>query len=58
MTDQPLRALIWAAVSTTTQSNEDERYSLPAQIADAESLCQREGWRIVEILKVHCHSRI
>lgn len=57
MTDQPLRALIWSAVSTTTQSNEDERYSLPAQIADAESLCQREGWRIVEILKVPGHSR-
>ncbi|HEX2909064.1 MAG TPA: recombinase family protein [Phototrophicaceae bacterium] len=52
-----LRALIWAAVSTTQQANEDEKYSLPAQVDDALALCRREGWTVVEVLKVPGHSR-
>lgn len=52
-----LKALIWCAVSTVAQANEDEKYSLPAQESDAKALCQREGWQIVDVLRVPGHSR-
>lgn len=52
-----LRAIIWAAVSTTAQADEDEHYSLQAQEADGRALCEREGWQIVDVLRVPGHSR-
>jgi len=52
-----LRAIIWAAVSTTAQADEDERYSLKAQEDDARALCAKEGWGIVDTLRVPGHSR-
>jgi DNA invertase Pin-like site-specific DNA recombinase len=52
-----LRAIIWAAVSTTAQADEDEHYSLAAQEADGRALCEREGWQIVDVLRVPGHSR-
>lgn len=52
-----LRALVWCAVSTVAQANEDEKYSLPSQEADAKAMCEREGWQIVDILRVPGHSR-
>ncbi len=52
-----LRAIVWAAVSTVRQANEDEKYSLPAQVDDALNLCRHEGWTVVEVLKVPGHSR-
>jgi DNA invertase Pin-like site-specific DNA recombinase len=51
-----LRAIIWCAVSTVQQT-EDERFSLPAQERDALALCQREGWDVIDILRVPGHSR-
>lgn len=51
------RALIWAAVSTRPQSDEDEKFSIPKQINDGEAMCDREGWQIVDVLKVPGHSR-
>lgn len=52
-----MRALIWAAVSTRAQADEDKHYSLQAQEADARALCQKEGWQIVDVLRVPGHSR-
>ncbi|HEX3052216.1 MAG TPA: recombinase family protein [Aggregatilineaceae bacterium] len=52
-----LRAIIWAAVSTAPQANEDEKVSLPKQESDARALCDRNGWSMVEVLKVPGHSR-
>lgn len=51
------RALIWAAVSTRPQANEEEKFSIPKQIEDATAMCSREGWQIVDVLKVPGHSR-
>lgn len=55
--DKLLRAIIWAAVSSAPQANEDEKYSLPSQVEDAEALCKREGWTVIDVLKVPGHSR-
>lgn len=51
------RALIWAAVSTRPQADEDKKFSIPKQIEDGEAMCKREGWQIVDVLKVPGHSR-
>lgn len=51
-----LRALIWAAVSTRAQTSED-KFSLPQQESDARDLCAREGWHLVEVLRVPGHTR-
>ncbi len=51
-----LRAVIWCAVSTKEQTA-DDKHSLPEQEADAKALCDREGWRIVDVLIVPGHSR-
>lgn len=52
-----LRAVIWAAVSTKSQADEDERISLPKQESDARALAEREGWQVVDVLRVPGHSR-
>lgn len=51
-----LRATIWCAVSTKAQAD-DEKDSLPAQERNAVALCEREGWQIVDVLRVPGHSR-
>lgn len=51
------RALIWSAVSTKVQADEDDAYSLPIQEADARSLAEQQGWRVVDVLRVPGHSR-
>lgn len=51
-----LRALVWSAVSTKTQTHE-EKDSLPQQRARAEALIQEHGWLLVEVLEVPGHSR-
>lgn len=51
------RALIWAAVSTRPQADEDEKFSIPKQIEDGEALCRENGWQVVDVLKVPGHSR-
>ncbi len=51
-----LRAVIWCAVSTKTQSGED-KYSLPQQEADGVALCEENGWNVVDVLTVPGHSR-
>lgn len=52
-----LRAVIWIAVSTKPQANEDEKVSLPKQEADARAICAKNGWRVIEVLRVPGHSR-
>lgn len=54
---QTKRALIWAAVSTRPQAEEEERFSIPKQIEDGERLCRERGWQIVDTLVVPGHSR-
>lgn len=51
-----LRAIIWCAVSTLAQAA-DEKDSLPSQETQALALCDREGWHIVDILRVPGFSR-
>lgn len=51
-----LRAVVWCAVSTKAQTEED-KHSLPQQEADALALCEREGWRVAAVLTVPGHSR-
>lgn len=51
-----MRALIWCAVSTRTQS-ESDKMSLPQQEADARALCVSKGWNVVDVLVVPGHSR-
>jgi DNA invertase Pin-like site-specific DNA recombinase len=50
------RAVIVAAVSTPSQAA-DDRYSIPAQIADARATCERAGWSVVAEVVVPGHSR-
>lgn len=52
----PLKALIWAAVSTRRQTDE-EKFSLPEQEQNARDLCAREGWQIIDVLRVPGHTR-
>jgi DNA invertase Pin-like site-specific DNA recombinase/uncharacterized protein (UPF0335 family) len=51
-----LRALIWCAVSSEAQA-EDDKISLPQQEADGRGLCLKEGWTIIDVLKIPGHSR-
>lgn len=51
------RVLIWSAVSTKVQADEDDAYSLPMQEADARLLADQQGWRVVDVLRVPGHSR-
>lgn len=51
-----LRAILWTAVSTKAQA-EDDKASLPAQEADLRALADREGWDVIDVLKVPGHSR-
>jgi DNA invertase Pin-like site-specific DNA recombinase/CII-binding regulator of phage lambda lysogenization HflD len=52
-----MKAIIWAAVSTAVQANEDEKVSLPQQEADGRTLCQKNNWQILDVLRVPGHSR-
>lgn len=51
-----LRAIIWVAVSTTIQAD-DDKLSLPEQEKDARAIADKHGWHIVDILRVPGHSR-
>lgn len=51
------RAIVWAAVSTKPQANEDEHFSIPKQIADGERFCEQNGLQVVDVLRVPGHSR-
>ncbi len=55
-TQQPLRAVIWCAVSTKEQAAEDKD-SLDAQERDSRALAEREAMRVIEVLRVPGHSR-
>lgn len=50
------RCLIWCAVSSRAQNTPD-KISLPQQEADSRELAQKEGWRIVDVMRVPGHSR-
>ena len=51
-----LRAIIWTAVSTKEQTNED-KFSLPLQADEGRAICTANDWRIVDVLEVPGHSR-
>lgn len=51
-----VRCIIWCAVSSQAQ-NEPDKVSLPQQEADSRAVAERNGWEIVEVLKVPGHSR-
>lgn len=52
----PLRSVLWIAVSTEAQAADDKE-SLLTQESDQRALAEREGWRIVDVLRVPGHSR-
>lgn len=52
-----LRAIIWAAVSTKPQADEDEKFSLPKQLEDGRAAAARHGWDVIDELIVPGHSR-
>lgn len=54
--DKPLRAIVWVAVSTQEQTKEDKT-SLPEQEREARAVAEREGWTIIDVLRVPGHSR-
>jgi DNA invertase Pin-like site-specific DNA recombinase len=51
-----LRAVIWCAVSTKAQTD-DEKDSLPSQETKARELAEHNGWIVVAVLRVPGHSR-
>lgn len=51
-----LRCLIWCAVSTPRQAD-DTHFSLPKQEEDARAVCEKEGWRVVDVIRIPGHSR-
>lgn len=52
-----LRGIIWTAVSTASQADEDERASMGNQEADLRAFFEKEGIEIVDVLRVPGHSR-
>lgn len=52
----PLRCLLWLAVSTSEQAD-DDKMSLSQQEADARAIAEKEGLHIVDVLIVPGHSR-
>jgi hypothetical protein len=56
MNTTPLRAILWIAVSTSVQA-QDDRMSLPQQEADARAKAEAEGWQVIDVLRVPGHSR-
>lgn len=56
MTDKPLRVILWVAVSSRRQATED-KMSLVTQEADQRAIAERNGWQIVDILRVPGHTR-
>jgi DNA invertase Pin-like site-specific DNA recombinase len=50
------RAVIWCAVSTVAQVD-DDRDSLPAQERNARLIAEQNGWQVIDTLTVPGHSR-
>ncbi len=53
-----LRGVIWCAVSTKPQADEDEKDSLPQQEREGRTFCERENLEVVDVLVVPGHSRL
>lgn len=51
-----MKAVIWAAVSTRRQTD-DDKFSLPKQESDGRELAEREGWDLIDVLRVPGHTR-
>lgn len=51
------RAVIWAAVSTKPQADEDEKFSIPQQIENGKRFAESQGLAVVDVLVVPGHSR-
>lgn len=52
----PLRAILLTAVSSPAQATSDKE-SLEAQERDLRELAAREGWQVVDVLRIAGHSR-
>lgn len=51
------RAIVWAAVSSAPQANEDEKNSIPTQLEQGRAWCVENGYTIIDELIVPGHSR-
>ena len=51
-----LRSIIWTAVSSRAQ-NEPDKISLPQQESDSRELAQKNGWQVIDVMRVPGHSR-
>jgi DNA invertase Pin-like site-specific DNA recombinase len=56
MSDKPLRAVVWAAVSTRAQTD-DDRDSLPLQLEHGREMAHKLGLEVIDALEVPGHSR-
>lgn len=50
------KAIIWLSVSTKKQAD-DSKDSLQAQERDSRALAEKEGWTVIDVLRVPGHSR-
>lgn len=53
---KPKRGLVWAAVSTRPQAD-DDKFSIPKQIEDGTKFCEDNGIEVIDVLVVPGHSR-
>src|SRR5262249_44956968 len=51
-----LRAVIWAAVSTIDQAD-DHKSSLDTKITDSPAIADKNGWQVVDTIRIEGHSR-
>lgn len=53
---ETLNVLILAAVSTIEQAD-DDKFSLDNQIADARAVAEKNGWHVIDTIRIEGHSR-
>jgi uncharacterized protein YchJ len=53
---ETINAIILAAVSAKDQA-EDDKFSLDAQINDSRAVAEKNGWNVVDVIRIEGHSR-
>lgn len=53
---EPVNVIILAAVSTIEQADND-KFSLDAQIADSRAVAEKNGWNVIDTIRIEGHSR-
>lgn len=53
---EQFNAILLAAVSTNAQA-EDDKFSLDAQIADGLAIAAKNGWKVIDVIRIEGHSR-